>query len=175
MKQQKEDNDSNLDRDRYNGSCPPIPVKLASSKAARHFLLGDRAYLSTNRPVVSNCFISFPFFFSCQPTAKEVFLEMLVSHLSQLVGGVGTVVPWHNVRVALFPKKVCLLEGYMLFHGKGVMVVPPQRTCFHGQGTCVERNCTCIRRNCKFVPCKRKCVQSKGYMVPLKGYMCRSK
>lgn len=41
-----------------------------------------------------------------QPTAKEVFLDMLVDHLSQLVGGVGTVVPWHNVRLALFPKKV---------------------------------------------------------------------
>lgn len=40
-----------------------------------------------------------------QPTAKEVFLEMLVDHLLE-AGGSGAVVPWSNVRKDLFLDKV---------------------------------------------------------------------
>lgn len=41
----------------------------------------------------------------CQPTAKEVFLEMLVDHLLE-AGGSGAMVPWYNVRKDLFLDKV---------------------------------------------------------------------
>lgn len=40
-----------------------------------------------------------------QPTAKEVFLDMLVDHLLD-AGGSGAVVPWYNVRKDLFLDRV---------------------------------------------------------------------
>lgn len=63
-----------------------------------------------------------------QPTAKEVFLEMLVDHLLE-VGGAGGVVPWYNVRIDLFLDKVrwggerrgwevCLILRGFFFHAR---------------------------------------------------------
>lgn len=43
-----------------------------------------------------------------QPTAKEVFLEMLVDYLLEVAGGAGAIVPWQNVKQDLFLDKVTL-------------------------------------------------------------------
>lgn len=47
-----------------------------------------------------------PSVFCYQPAAKDAFLDMIVNYLSDVAGGVGTVVPWHNIQRDLFPRKV---------------------------------------------------------------------